>query len=179
MISNVLTRRDFSIRLISLFPALGFTSTALAAQVEGAGDVSHSGEAIHQEVVFKASSQRVYSALTDPKQFHKVVLLSEDGRARATVPTEISHEVGGQFSLFGGHIVGRHVEMVSNQRLVQAWRVVSWGPGIYSIAKFELAQQGTETKLVFDHTGFPQGQGRHLADGWKEHYWEPMQKFLA
>src|ERR1700683_3253993 len=35
------------------------------------GDVSHTAEAIHQEVVFKASRKRVYEALTQTKQFDK------------------------------------------------------------------------------------------------------------
>lgn len=61
----------------------------------------------------------------------------------------------GAFSLFGDYITGRRVELVTNQRIVQAWRAGSWAPGIYSIARFELAEQDSATKLVFDHTGFP------------------------
>ena len=75
--------------------------------------------------------------------------------------------------------MGRQLELVPNQRIVQAWRVVDWKPGDYSIAKFELIDQGAETKLVFDHTGFPQGEAEVLAPGWKAHYWEPLRKFLT
>ena len=96
-----------------------------------------------------------------------------------SAPTQISQDLGGTFSLFGGHIIGRHLELVPNQRIVQGWRVVTWDPGVYSIARFELNPQGSGTKLVFDHTGFPVGLAKHLADGWKEHYWEPMQKYLT
>jgi len=35
------------------------------------------------------------------------------------------------------------------------------------------------TKIIFDHTGFPQGKGEHLADGWKANYWEPLEKYLS
>ena len=94
-------------------------------------------------------------------------------------PAEISGEVGGAFTCFGGHIVGRHVELVPNQRIVQAWRVVTWDAGVYSIAKFEFNEQGSATRLVFDHRGFPTGKAEHLADGWKANYWEPMRKYLA
>ena len=62
---------------------------------------------------------------------------------------------------------------------MQAWRVVDWDPGVYSIAKFKLIEQGAGTKLVFDHTGFPKGQAEHLAEGWKSHYWDSLEKFLA
>jgi activator of HSP90 ATPase len=44
--------------------------------------------------------------------------------------TEISQQVGGAFSLFGGHIVGHQIELVTNERIVQAWRVVDWSPGV-------------------------------------------------
>ncbi len=64
-------------------------------------------------------------------------------------PAEISREVGGAFSLFGGYIMGRHVE------------------------------QGAGSKIVFDHTGFPKGEAEVLASGWKAHYWEPLAKLLA
>jgi activator of HSP90 ATPase len=76
-------------------------------------------------------------------------------------------------------LLGDNVELVPGQRIVQAWRAGSWDPGVYSIAKFELVEQGSATKIVFDHTGFPKGAAEHLASGWKEHYWEPLAKLLA
>jgi activator of HSP90 ATPase len=76
-------------------------------------------------------------------------------------------------------ILGRHIELVPNERLVQAWREKSWAPGVYSVVRFQLIDQGSSTKLVFDHTGFPQGAAGHLAPGWWSHYWEPLQKYLA
>jgi uncharacterized protein YndB with AHSA1/START domain len=145
-------------------------------------EVSHSAEAIHQEPVYKASRKRVYEALTDAQQFDKVERFSadmQDGKALGAKPTEISRQVGGTFTLFGGHIVGRHLELVPNERVVQAWRVVDWQPGWYSIARFELVEQGSGTKIVFDHTGFPKDLGQHLADGWKAHYWDTLEKYLA
>ncbi|HSY31801.1 MAG TPA: SRPBCC domain-containing protein [Verrucomicrobiae bacterium] len=145
-------------------------------------EVSHSAEAIHQEPVFKASRKRVYEALTETQLFDKVERFSadmRDGKALGAKPTEISRQVGGTFTIFGGHIVGRHLELVPNERIVQAWRVVDWEPGWYSIARFELVEQGSGTKIVFDHTGFPKGLGQHLADGWKAHYWDTLEKYLV
>jgi activator of HSP90 ATPase len=158
--------------------ALGSTGAWAGAEEE----VSRTAESIHMEPVFKASRKRVYEALTETKQFDKVIHLSaamKSGMAPDAKPTEISREAGGAFALFGGYIFGRHLELVPNERIVQAWRVGSWDPGIYSIARFELAEQGSGTKIVFDHTGFPKGDGEHLAAGWKMNYWEPLEKFLA
>ena len=123
---------------------------------------------IHQEVDFTASPKRLYEALLDSKQFS----------AFSARSAEINREVGGAFSLFGGHIVGRNVELVPNQRIVQAWRVVDWAEGVYSIVKFELKAQGSGTHLVFDHTGFPENLRDHLAEGWESNYWALLKKNL-
>lgn len=123
----------------------------------------------------------MYEALTDARQFAELVELSGAMKSMAlgTKAAEISREIGGAFTIFGGHIVGRQVELIENQRIVQAWRVVDWNPGVYSIAKFELTEMSAETRLVFDHTGFPRGTAEHLASGWEENYWAPLRKFLA
>lgn len=124
---------------------------------------------LHQEIDIKATPQRIYEALLDSKQF----------TAFTGMPAEIDPKAGGALSMFGGLIVGRNVELVPNQRIVQAWRPASWDPGIYSIVKFELKGQAPTTTVVLDHTGFPEGSFRHLDSGWYARYWEPMKKFLA
>jgi activator of HSP90 ATPase len=83
------------------------------------------------------------------------------------------------FTLFGGYIVGRHIELVPNELIVQAWRVGSWDRGVYSIVRFELTEQRARTKVTFDHTGFPRGEAEHLAAGWQAHYWDPLDKLLS
>jgi activator of HSP90 ATPase len=124
---------------------------------------------LHQEIEIKASPQRIYDALLDSKQF----------AAFTGMPAEVSRDPGGAFSMFGGLIVGRNIELVPNQRVVQAWRPASWDPGIYSVVKFELKARGPRTTVVLDHTGFPEGSFRHLDSGWYERYWEPLKKFLG
>jgi len=170
-------------RQAMLGAAIAFGGLALSAPSAWAADqgVSQTAESIHQEPVIKATRQRVYEALTDTKQFDKIVELSgaKKDMKPGSKPTEISPALGGTFTIFGGHIIGRHLEFVPNERIVQAWRVVDWEPGIYSIARFALVEQGSGTKIVFDHTGFPKGLGEHLASGWKQHYWEPMAKLFA
>jgi uncharacterized protein YndB with AHSA1/START domain len=159
----------------------GMALRPIAAGAESEGEISHTAEAIHQENTFKASRKRVYEALTDTGQFDKVIEISgaKKSMALGTKPTQISGEVGGAFVIFGGHIIGRQIDLVPTQRIIQAWRVVDWEPGVYSIARFELKEQGDGTRIVFDHTGFPRGLGSHLAEGWRLHYWEPLAKFLA
>jgi activator of HSP90 ATPase len=121
---------------------------------------------IHQKIEFNASPQQLYDALLDSKQFSEF-----SGRV-----AEINREVSGAFSLFKGHIIGRNLELVPNERIVQAWRVVTWPEGAYSIVRFELKPQGSGTRLVFDHIGFPEGLHDHLATGWEENYWSLLKK---
>jgi activator of HSP90 ATPase len=177
--TSVVTRRQMIIGTAAAFGGVALVSVAGWADETG---VSHSCAEIHQEVVFKAGLKRVYGALIDSKQFTKVIELSAAAKSGAPLgnkPTAISQEVGGPFTLFGGYITGLQVELLADQRIVQAWRAGSWDPGIYSIAKFDLKEQGLNTKLVFDHTGFPQDQAQHLATGWQINYWEPLAKFLG
>ncbi len=171
------TRRHVIFGLTVGATALGTPRAHAAAK-----EVAHTMESIHQEIGFKASRERVYAALTDAAEFQKVVLLSgaaQSGMIKTTQPAQISREAGGTFSIFGGYVSGRQIELVPNTRIVQAWRPQEWEPGIYSIARFELVEDGTGTRLVFDHTGFPKGKGEHLSQGWHKNYWEPLAKVLA
>ena len=86
---------------------------------------------------------------------------------------------GGWFTMFAGQIEGRNVELVKNQRIVQAWRPTHWDPVVYSIVHFEFKASGAGTKLIFDHTGFPAAEHDSLDSGWTSHYWDPLRKFFA
>jgi len=70
---------------------------------------------------------------------------------------------------------GPHVELAPNKESCTPGEPAAGLPGVYSIAKFELVAQGSGTKIVFDHTGFPKGEAEVLASGWKAHYWEPLE----
>ena len=124
---------------------------------------------LHQEIEIRASGHRVYEALLESKQF----------AAFTGMPAEINREAGGVFSMFGGLIIGRNVELVQDRRIVQAWRPADWTPGVYSLVKFEIGGEGASSTVVLDHTGFPEGSFRHLDSGWYLRYWDPLRKFLA
>src|SRR5260370_34261337 len=113
MDSKLCDRRDFSVRLASLFAGLGVAGAAFGSTIAsearpamdkaggkatgGNEEISRAAESIHQEIVLKASRKRVYEVLTNAEQFTKVMKLSKypDGLAAT-----ISREPGGSFSLF-------------------------------------------------------------------------------
>jgi uncharacterized protein YndB with AHSA1/START domain len=123
---------------------------------------------LHQEADFSVTPARVYAALTDEKQF----------AGFTGAPAKITPSEGGAFSLFGGAITGRNIELVPARRVVQAWRDSGWAPGVYSMVRFTLTPRGNGTHLVLDQSGFPQGEFHPLSIGWPAHYWTPMRKFF-
>ena len=163
--------------IFSLFISIFFIQPSLSAQVK-AGNSTDSVNAItiHQEISFNVSPSRIYEILLSTKEFSACTKKSFDNFTSTSAT--IDAVVGDAFSLFDGHIIGTILELVPNQRIVEAWRVVDWPAGVYSIAKFEFKPQGTGTKLIFDHVGFPKGLKEHLASGWQEHYWGALTKYL-
>ena len=125
---------------------------------------------IHQEVVYEATPARIYRVLTDAGEFSKLT---------GGAPTEIDAKVGGAFSLFGGMILGSNIECVPGERLVQAWRSGNWEPGVYSIVRFDLKAEDDGTRVVLEHTGFPEDERENLDTGWHSNYWEPMREMLS
>jgi len=130
---------------------------------------NESRTSIHQEIEFKAPPARLYQVLLSSKEF----------AAFTGMHAQIDAKEGGAFSMFGGMIAGRNVELVSGQRIVQAWRPASWEAGVYSMVKFQLQPKDAGAVVVLDHSGFPEGDYDHLFSGWGERYWDPLHKYLA
>ncbi len=144
--------------------AFAFGGLTLGSREAWAGaeeEISRTAESIHQERVFKASRRRVYEALTETSQFNKVVLLSDamkSGMTPGMRPTEISREVGGAFSLFGGYVTGRHLELVPNERIVQAWRAGSWNEAIIRLRNFSWSSKEPEPRWSLTMAGSPRAR---------------------
>ena len=123
---------------------------------------------IHHDLMLPGAPLDVYAELLDADRF----------AAFTGAPAEIDNVEGGAFSLFGGQILGRNVELVAGQRIVQAWRVAGWEPGVYSLTRFELEASGSGTQVGFDHTGYPPDAHEDLDAGWHSMYWVPMRSHL-
>jgi activator of HSP90 ATPase len=172
---NELTRRQMASGIVLAFCNLATASAGLAEapqqamQEQPTTAANRARTSLHEEIELKSGPQRIYEVLLDAKQF----------AAFTGMPAEIDAKPGGAFSMFGGQVVGRNVELVANQRIVQAWRPTHWDPGIYSIAAFVFKPTGGGTLVVLDHKGFPEGDFDHLEWGWHNHYWDPLKKFLG
>ncbi|MGB7844074.1 MAG: SRPBCC family protein [Candidatus Acidiferrum sp.] len=154
--------------LLGSFDIWGKGQQQAMKQAPGAA-ANQSRTSLRDEMSFHVSPKRIYEALLDSKQF----------AAFSGMPADIDPKEGGAFSMFGGQIVGRNVELIPDQRIVQAWRPTHWDPGVYSIVRFALKSQTSGTTVVLDHIGFPEGDFDHLEQGWKEHYWDRLMKYLT
>lgn len=169
------TRRQAGACIAMVFCTLTSHGSAFAQAAQQtmeekpANPANRTRTSLHDEIDLKSDPQHIYDVLLDAKQF----------KAFTGVPAEIDPKPGGAFSMFGGQIVGRNVELVRNQRIVQAWRPTHWDPGVYSIVQFELRPRGSGTLVVLEHKGFPEGDFDHLEWGWNAHYWEPLKKYFG
>ena len=125
--------------------------------------------AIKQSISFNASPESLYLALTSAEEFS----------AFTGAPAEVSEDEGGLLSCFGGQITGRNIELIPNERIVQAWRAAPWPEGVYSIVRFDISQTGEMTTVDLEHTGYPEGGEEHLEGGWHKMYWEPLKAHLS
>ncbi len=129
---------------------------------------------VHQETLIEASPQQVFELLTNGALFS----------AATGQPAEITDREGDSFSLFGGRVEGRQIELVPGQRVVQAWRFgaehpSAWEPGVYSTVRFTLESAVDGTRFVIDHTGIPAEWIEHLSLGYPTFYQDPITKFFA
>jgi activator of HSP90 ATPase len=129
---------------------------------------------IHLETLIGAVPEEVFELLTNGSLFG----------AATGIPAEITDREGDPFSLFGGRVEGRQIDLVPSQRVVQAWRFGAahdspWEPGVYSTVRFTLEPDGSGTRLVIDHTGIPAEWIEHLSGGYPSFYLDPVTKFFA
>ena len=85
----------------------------------------------------------------------------------------------GSFTAWGGYISGRTIEAVPGEKLVQAWRTSQFpesDPDSVLEIHFEAVAGGT--LVTFRHRDLPDGQGPDYAQGWVDHYLEPMDAYF-
>lgn len=124
---------------------------------------------IHQTIYFSASPFEVFESLMDEKKHAAFT----NSRAK------IDRKIGGEFSVWDGYATGVNKELIQDKLIVQTWRASDWPESAESIVKFEISKEGDKTKLVFTQTGVPNDFENDVANGWKDFYWEPLEKYLS
>jgi len=123
---------------------------------------------IKQSATFKASLHDVYEALMDSVKHSQFTGDKAD----------ISREVGGNFTAFGGYSEGVNIKLVQDRKIVQTWRASDWPEGHYSQVTFLLENSEDGTQLTFTQTGVPEEQYEDISQGWRDYYWKPIKDML-
>jgi ketosteroid isomerase-like protein len=84
------------------------------------------------------------------------------------------------FSLYGGQITGKTLELDTNRLIVQAWRAENWPKGHYSQVMFTLepGDNGRQTQLSLMQTGVPADKFEDINQGWRKYYWSKMAPYF-
>jgi uncharacterized protein YndB with AHSA1/START domain len=82
-------------------------------------------------------------------------------------------QVDGNFSLWGGDITGKNLEIVPNQRLKQEWKLTNWKEP--SLVTIDLIQSPEGTIVEFSQTNIPDEDFESISKGWDEFYFGAIQ----
>ena len=95
-------------------------------------------------------------------------------------PADIDPEVGGSFTISGGYITGRNLELEPYHRIVQAWRTTEFpdsAPDSWLEVLLEDAPDGCS--LTLNQKKLPEDQVESYRGGWQDYYFIPLQKYFS
>lgn len=125
---------------------------------------------IRQRYLIKAKSEQVWAALTNPE------VIESWGAG----PAKMKAEAGFEFSLWGGDIWGKNLEVVNpekgEKKLVQEWYSGEWEAP--SIVTFKLNASDDTTEVILEHKNVPREEIKDISEGWKDFYLGPIKKLL-
>lgn len=122
---------------------------------------------IQQSYEMKATPAQVFEALTNPEIIQKW----------SGAPATMDDQVGTNFSLFGGGIVGKNLEVAPNQKLVQEWKASDWDRS--SKVAFTLVPTADGTRVELFHENVPDAAYETISQGWGPRYLGQIQKMFA
>lgn len=116
-----------------------------------------------------------------PKVVFETLMTSKGHSGFSGAPARITPKVGATFTVWGGYIHGKNLELIPGKKIVQSWRPSeeTWPEDYYSTVSFSLAAAKEGTRVTFVHSGVLPDHVGHLSTGWKQSYWDPLKAFLA
>ena len=120
---------------------------------------------IVQHVFIQATPEQVFDALVQPALAASILGGECSGDAQA----------GAVFKHWNGYIIGKHLELVRGERIVQDWTTTEWPKDAPpSRLELELTGTGGGTELTMTHSAVPSEQAEDYRQGFIDYYWTPM-----
>lgn len=113
---------------------------------------------IEQKYEMNATPEQVFDALVNPDT---IQIWSGD-------EAKMGPEVGDTFTLWGGQMFGKNLEVVKNKKLVQEWCYDQWDTP--SKVTFTIKAKGKKTIVELLHEDVPEKSFKSINEGWDAYY---------
>ena len=91
----------------------------------------------------------------------------------------ISLKVGGKFKAGDGYIIGRNLDLIKDNRIIQTWRSSEFAKSdLDSLLVVNLEDIPGGCKVTIEHSQIPKGQGAAYKQGWIDYYLLPMKAYF-
>lgn len=121
---------------------------------------------IRQRYTILAPQEKVWDALVNPETIKRW----------GGGPVMMSDKAGFEFSLWGGDVYGKNLEVEIGKRLVQEWYGGEWE--YPSIVTFSLSNDGHCTEVILEHRDVPENEIKDINEGWRDYYLGPIKDML-
>lgn len=140
------------------------TSSSSGSDQKYFGVSAYNTTSITVKPVFNASPEQLYSTLMTTQL---VAIWSRSAPS-------LEPKVGGQFSLFGGNVSGKFVELDENKKIKLEWRLRDWKAGHHAIVTHSFIVGNGETTMETLWEGVPIGQEETVKENFNEYYVKPI-----
>jgi len=120
----------------------------------------------HKYYKIKANPEEVYNAMVKP---FAIALWSGS-------PAKMEEKEGTEFSLFNGDIIGKNLEFVKDEKIVQEWYFGEQEK--QSVVTIQLRPEKHFTNIELTHENIPDDAMEDMTVGWDEYYFGGLKEFF-
>lgn len=120
--------------------------------------------------------QQVFFENAKPREIYELLMDSAKLTKYTRTKCEIGRGVGGDFTLYDNLITGKNLELVTDTKIVQKWRMSDWPTWHFSTVTMEIKRVAGGTDLMFSQVAVPVDKYRAVQDGWDKNFWRKMQR---
>ncbi|RLD45998.1 MAG: ATPase [Bacteroidetes bacterium] len=119
--------------------------------------------------------KKYYKLKTTPDQVYLGLTTELTIRLWSGEATKFIAEEGAEFSMFDGNILGKNIELIPGEKIVQQWYFGDQEDD--SIVTFKLHEDKSNTSLELLHTNIPDEAFEDMVDGWNDVYMDRLMEF--
>ena len=128
----------------------------------------------------KTIIQKMVFKNTDPKSLFELYMDEKKHSHIAGSPCTITKKEDDKYSVHGGYISGKNLQLVKDKLIVQSWRAQGWDKdAVDSTFIIHLEKKGDDVMLHAVHANVPDEHKASISNGWHDHYWKPWKQYLA